>query len=201
MSRLYVETNFVLELVFAQEQAEACERLLAAAEQERFELVLPAYCLSEPLETLGRRHKQRQQLQAGVQRELRQLARSADYREVARQVDLAVGLFARSAVEELQRLELYMKRLVASSALVALTADVVERSFVLHEELDLDLQGAVVLASVSSHLDEEPATATFVTTNAKDFDVPEVHAHLEDRSCRLVTRFGDAVGAVLADSL
>jgi predicted nucleic acid-binding protein len=68
--RLYVESNFVLELVFSQEQSAACEELLAAGENGVFELVLPSYCLGEPLETLRRRHKERQRLQEGVQTEL-----------------------------------------------------------------------------------------------------------------------------------
>lgn len=76
MKRLYVESNFVCELVFAQESRNDCERILVLAEQQRVGLVLPAFCLAEPLETLGRRHQERRRLQEGIQKELRQLRRS-----------------------------------------------------------------------------------------------------------------------------
>jgi hypothetical protein len=58
--RLYVESNFVLELAFEQERHGICEQVLGYVEDGSLGLVLPAYCLAEPYETLGRRHNMRQ---------------------------------------------------------------------------------------------------------------------------------------------
>lgn len=88
MRRLYIQSNFVLELVLAQEQSEDCERLLVAAEAGGLDMALPALCLAEPLGTLGRRHKDRSQLQQGLQKELQQLRRTARYRVTLRDADL-----------------------------------------------------------------------------------------------------------------
>jgi hypothetical protein len=44
----YVESNFVLELAFRQEDSASCEELLALAESRQIELLIPAYCLGEP---------------------------------------------------------------------------------------------------------------------------------------------------------
>ncbi len=41
--RVYVETNFVLELALQQEQHAACEAILQLAEARQIALVLPAY--------------------------------------------------------------------------------------------------------------------------------------------------------------
>jgi hypothetical protein len=48
---IYVETNFVLELVFEQEQHISCEQMLALCESGRSPLIIPAYCLAEPHES------------------------------------------------------------------------------------------------------------------------------------------------------
>lgn len=50
--RVYVETNFVLELALRQEQNESCEALLRLAEASRIGLVVPAFSLLEPYATL-----------------------------------------------------------------------------------------------------------------------------------------------------
>ncbi len=42
--RVYVESNFVLELVLEQEQHQACEEILALAASRTIELVLPTLC-------------------------------------------------------------------------------------------------------------------------------------------------------------
>lgn len=59
---VYVETNFVLELALLQEQQQSCQKLLDLAEARRINLILPAFSLTEPYETLIRREKNRRNL-------------------------------------------------------------------------------------------------------------------------------------------
>jgi hypothetical protein len=54
-----VESNFVLELTFRQEEAADCTRILTFAKQKAIQLVIPACALFEPYETLIRRSKER----------------------------------------------------------------------------------------------------------------------------------------------
>jgi hypothetical protein len=49
---IYVETNFVLELAFVQEQVESCGAILGLCEAGRATLVLPAFCIAESYEAL-----------------------------------------------------------------------------------------------------------------------------------------------------
>lgn len=44
---VYVETNFILEIVFEQEQVEATEKLLMLAEQGDIDIHFPAFSLIE----------------------------------------------------------------------------------------------------------------------------------------------------------
>ena len=198
MTRLYVESNFVLELVFAQQQREQCETLLDGAADATFELAIPSYCLGEPLETLGRRHRTRRELQDTLQREVSQLRRVTQYRNDLDDVDLTVSLFARSAIEDRERLERYYRRIGAEARLTDLTADVVERGLDLRNDFDLELQDAFVLASIAVDLEARPTESGFATLNTKDFDDPGVRTYLEDRGAQLLTSFGAAVGFALS---
>jgi hypothetical protein len=49
---IYVETNFVLELAFVQEQHESCEQIIGLCEAGNATAVLPAFCISESYETI-----------------------------------------------------------------------------------------------------------------------------------------------------
>ena len=50
---VYVESNFVLELAFLQEEHESCLELLSLSESEDICLVLPAFSIGEPYEAWG----------------------------------------------------------------------------------------------------------------------------------------------------
>ena len=73
--RLYVETNFVLEMVLGQEQVGACERILTAMEIGAVELVLPAFSVMEPYRRLAARAHDRKNLTAGLGKERAEIAR------------------------------------------------------------------------------------------------------------------------------
>src|SRR5687767_15012130 len=77
-----VESNFVLELAFQQEEAQQAERIVELSEARRIELVVPAYSLGEPYETLIRRRKDRESVLTRLRQELDQLARSRDYADL-----------------------------------------------------------------------------------------------------------------------
>lgn len=54
---VYVESNFVLELAFLQEEHESCEELLSLSKSGDIHLVLPTFSIGEPYETWVRRSK------------------------------------------------------------------------------------------------------------------------------------------------
>lgn len=78
---VYVESNFVLELALAQEQSESCGEILSLSEARRIRLVVPAYSLAEPYETLARHQKNRKKLKEEFDFELDQIARSTTFQE------------------------------------------------------------------------------------------------------------------------
>jgi hypothetical protein len=51
---VYVESNFVLEVALLQEQHESCEKIIELSEAAKAHLIVPAYSLVEPYETIAR---------------------------------------------------------------------------------------------------------------------------------------------------
>jgi len=68
--RLYVETNFVLELAFLREEHDACEELLALSEEGKIELFLPVFSVGETYEAWARRSRQRAELHSRLRAEI-----------------------------------------------------------------------------------------------------------------------------------
>jgi DNA-binding TFAR19-related protein (PDSD5 family) len=77
---IYVETNFVLELTFQQEQSASCEQILRYCEAGNGKLVIPAYSLAEPHEKLRRQATSRKEIQQALNAELHQLSRTTPYK-------------------------------------------------------------------------------------------------------------------------
>ena len=49
---VYIESNFILEIVLQQKEALAAEDILKLAESNKIELVFPSFALSEPFSTI-----------------------------------------------------------------------------------------------------------------------------------------------------
>jgi hypothetical protein len=76
---VYVETKFVLELTFGQEQYQSCEDILTLCESSKAHLVIPAYSLAEVHEKLTRQAHNRKELQRALNEELVQLRHDIIY--------------------------------------------------------------------------------------------------------------------------
>lgn len=112
--KIYVESNFVLELALQQEQASSCEEILELCEGVDRELVGPAYSLPEPYETLIRRRKERERIQRDLYVELQQLARSATYSGRLDAFDAVSTLLIGTAEQDAARLEEVRSQIAAS---------------------------------------------------------------------------------------
>jgi hypothetical protein len=73
---VYIESNFVLEVALLQEQHESCEKIIALCESNKIHLILPAYSLVEPHETIIRRAKDRAKISSDLENQVKQLLRS-----------------------------------------------------------------------------------------------------------------------------
>jgi len=111
---IYVETNFVLELTFEQEQCSSCEQILQLCEAEKAKLIVPAYSLAEPHEKLNRQARSRRELQQSLDAEVRQLLRTALYASRIKSIQDIASLMIQSNEEERHRFVQCRDRLTLS---------------------------------------------------------------------------------------
>jgi predicted nucleic acid-binding protein len=76
---VYVESNFILELAYLQEEHENCERILKLAEAEKIRLIVPAFAIAEPFSAWVGQERRRVDLHKSLTDELRELGRSEPY--------------------------------------------------------------------------------------------------------------------------
>jgi predicted nucleic acid-binding protein len=196
---VYVESNFVLELALAQEQHDDCERILALCEAGDIRVVVPAYSIVEPYETLLRRHLERRGLKDSLDLELRQLSRTSGYAQRLSGLEASTALLFDSAKEEIQRLESIRARLLSCATVIALEASILSSASQHQERHGLSAQDAIVYASVLSHLGSVGggAQSCFLTRDA-DFDDPNIMEGLRARRCKVIWRFDHGLSYLAA---
>lgn len=187
---VYVETNFVLELVFEQEQFQWCENLLSLCEAKKISLLLPAYCLVEPREKLVRQSNTRIDLQRILDAEIRQLSRTASYTARVSQMQDIGNLLLQSNRDEQQRFYHYLNRILGVTEIIPLTAEVISDGVRNEGLYKLRSQDAIVYASVINHLRQyNTLQSCFLNRNSRDFDVPNILQELNQYNCRMIPLF------------
>ena len=199
---IYVETNFVLELAFEQEQSVSCEKILQLCEANQAKLIIPAYSLAEPHEKLNRQAISRQNLQQSLNKELRQLSRSNSYSSRIERIQDIASLMVQSNQEEWQRFVNYREKLLRTGEIIALTSTILEEAASCETHYNMKPQDAVVYASVVQHLnDDQPQQACFLNRNSRDFDSPDIVNKLNNLNCRMIFRFDDGHSFIQSQSL
>jgi predicted nucleic acid-binding protein len=194
---VYVETNFVLELARLQEQQESCQELLELTETGRIKLILPAFSLAEPYETLIRSEKTRRNLSNELSRELSQLKRSLPYQQQVGTFQEITDFLVNSTQEEMTRFQGIVENLLTVSEVIPLTAKILTAALQYQSRLKLTPQDAIVYASVMEHLRESSQKPScFLNKNSKDFDNPDIKEALNSYGCRILFKFDDGVSYV-----
>lgn len=187
---VYIETNFVLELAFQQEQYKWCEDILSICTSGKAQLVIPAYSLAEAHEKLGRQRSKRFELQSLLDAEVRQLRRTAVYATRLNQIQGIADLVRQSITDEAQRLTDYRNRILAIAHIIPLTATVFQDGAQYEQLYSLQPQDALVCASVLHHLREQGSgESCFLNRNTKDFDTPSILQELTQYNCRMIPLF------------
>lgn len=187
---IYVETNFVLELSFEQEQCSSCEQILQLCEAEKVKLIIPAYSLAEPHEKLRRQAQNRRELQQSLDTELRQLLRTAPYANRIKSIQDIASLMIQSNEEERHRFIEYRDRILEAGEIIELNVNILSQAASYEITYDLTPQDALVYTSVITHLQQDlPEQACFLNRNSKDFDSPDIIDELRQLNCRMIMRF------------
>ncbi|OKH52945.1 PIN domain-containing protein [Calothrix sp. HK-06] len=190
--KIYVETNFVFEIVFEQEQFASCEQILQLIEAGRIQLIVPAYSLAEPHEKLIRQARKRIEIQQAIDTELKQLLRTASYQTRFNSTDNVSNLLLQSIQDEKHRFSQYRDRFLKCAEIIPMNADVMRDAATNEVALKFQPQDAIIYASVMFHLRQNPPQiACFINRNARDFHNPITNNDLNRFNCRMIPSFDD----------
>lgn len=194
---VYVESNFVLELAFLQEEHESCLDLLSLAESRDIHLVLPAFSIGEPYEAWVRRSKHRRELREQLDKAIRELSRSRPYQGSSDEFLELTKVLLRSGEEEKRRLDEILERILQTVEVIPIGLSTIRAAIAFQKSRNLSPQDAIVYASILDHLvSASESFCCFVTKNSKDFMNPDIESELAIYSCQLLTRFADGLGYV-----
>lgn len=194
--RVYAESNFVLELALEQEQHRACEQLVRLAAEKAIELVLPAFALLEPYETLVRREIEGEDLHRQLAAQATQLERTASIAADVPRLREAAKLVLRAVQGAARRLLDARGMLLDVARMIPIDSSALREAATLAIEFDLKLPDAVMLASVLADTAMTPSPSIFLNRNTNDFGDPDIKARLGRASCDLVGGFDGGLARV-----
>ena len=194
---VYIESNFVLELAYLQEEHASCGSILSLAEHSEIQLALPAFSVGEPYESWVRRSKQRTELHDRLSREINELSRSKPYSESSKEFQDITRTLIQSGEEEKRRLDDTISRILQTAIVIPIGRDTVRSAIELQKTRNLSPQDSIVYASVLSHLSGALSDQNcFLTKNSKDFANPDVYTDLSAYNCKLLTSFSNGLGYI-----
>lgn len=192
-----VESNFVLELAFQQEEVGPAEQLIAMAVSGAIELAVPACSLFEPFETLVRRRKERTKTLESFRNQIRQLGRSAHFPGLSSASEGVALVMAESVETEAASLDRALLRVLDCAEVIPLSAEIMRDSLRVRERFSVQPQDSVVFASADWYLNQRGrADSIFANKNSTDFAVPEVESHFQSLNCKVLATFADALGVI-----
>lgn len=198
--RTYVESNFVLELAYEQEEARDCRRIMEICKAGESPLVVPAFSLAEPHFAFQKRASNRKAVTEAYSREMRELRRGPLSSDVGDALTTVAAYLATTVAEEDAAVKSAIAAVAACSEVIPLDRAVIDAAARLYSTTPLKPADAMVLASVLIDLDRhQRVTSLFLNRNTKDFsDDPDVVELLRSRGCRLLGSF--RAGARLLES-
>jgi len=192
---VYVESNFVLEVVLDQEQAAAASELIHLAEQNRARLAIPAFAVVEPLWTLHRMWSERDSLWDKLVADLRQVKRSAGRRAFADSLLLGIETLRTASDEQMDAYQSLVARLTAAAEIIPLNDSILRMIAAIQSRYELDRLDTVVLASILHHLATDDKVTdfsvdkVFVTRDRAAFSGDDVRKELNGLGCRPMFSF------------
>ena len=189
--KIYVESNFVLELALSQAQSQSCENILAFCESGQACLILPAFSVVEPYDTLVRRAKDRKELIKKLDLEFNQLSRSPVYTNQLFPLQDVSRILTQSSIDEEQSLYQSLERILKVCETIPVVPEILSTAAIFREKpLELSVQDSIVYASVIHHLNT-PNTRQkcFLNRNSRDFNQPDIQMRLNTHNCKLLFNF------------
>jgi predicted nucleic acid-binding protein len=193
---VYVETNFILELVFLQEEHTSCEGILSLAEVGKLTLVIPAFSVTEARTARIRLAKKRVEFHERLTRELRELSRSKPYKEISAETEPLTKALIESIEDQKKLLEDITSRILSIGEVLSLHASTSEVAIRNETTLGLEPADSVVYASIMEDIASRQGLKCFLNRNSKDFDIPDIENELAKHDCKIIPSFKNGLAYI-----
>jgi predicted nucleic acid-binding protein len=195
--KIYVESNFILELAFHQEEHESCIVLMELATAKKIELILPTFCLGESYDVWVRRAKRRKVAYETLTIEMSEWSRSKRYRDSLAKFAEVKELLLTSNEEEKEELDKILDHLLNLVEIIPFNLTTIRAAINFQNRHQLSPQDSIVYAAIIQHLtDQSIPGGCFITKNSKDFVTPQIENELATYHCRLFSKFKNALGYI-----
>ncbi|HVR39535.1 MAG TPA: PIN domain-containing protein [Thermoanaerobaculia bacterium] len=188
-----VETNFILELVIEQEEAEACQEIFDLCSRRKAKLVLPAFSIAEAGAVIERRTGSRRAfIKEDLDEQLRDAFRSDVLRRYAQSLSVVKEELRKAESDETHNWTRFRSKRYTH---IELTGALLEEAAWLETMKGWRMPDAIVLASVRKYLERlrKRDTATPALFVSRDKDFLRAKNELQKLGCRIVVSYRDAV--------
>lgn len=192
---VYVESNFVLELAFEQEQAHAAKSILRLASANKIVLAFPSFVLSEPFEAIMRESREHNRLYNDLKKVLGHLQRSESYKQSMLDIQEALQVLKIVYKKQLDILHVVFSDMLTAGKCIEIDASCFADALQYQETLGLAPQDSIIYAAIISHLKESPVDEQkcFLSRDQKAFgnlDDRSIKGELAKYNCRYIGNFG-----------
>ncbi len=189
---VYIETNFIIEFARLQDQHAGCEGILKLAEENRINLIVPAFGVEESYGAWGRKRGVRAELTNKLAQEDNYLTASELYRHVGEKFKAIYDLFREAQIEEIKRLNMAISRVLERATVISLDPDILSAAAIYQGfPLMLSPQDSVIYAAVLSNLALTSADTPkcFLNKNRRDFYRDDIRSELLKHRCLVISNF------------
>lgn len=205
---VYVETNFILELAFEQNQDQAVDEIIKLAERDKINLAFPGFSISESLSKVTRQSRDREEFRKSLVKELQKLRESRSYQQSVRDLDPALELLQNVISKEPDRLISVLEQVLQVGTLLELDSSSFSQAQAYKVQLGTSIEDSIIYSAIISDLKYRPRKETklFLSKDAKAFggkkdkkkaDVYQlIEVELESYGCKYIPGFKDGLGYI-----
>lgn len=191
---IYCETNFILEVVFAQEQAESCRKIIEICQNGKANLIIPTYSFAESLYKLETKRKEISKLREMLVLENTQFARNTQYLQEVQIISELERFLVKVEAENKVKLEDIWQSLAQIAEIINFDAKTFQNAKSIESRFSFrNLHDAIIFASILDHINQQkPEKSCFLNRNSRDFDTVDVINHLKSLNCKFFSDFQKA---------
>ncbi len=187
---IYCETNFILEIVFAQEQANYCKNIITLCKKNKVHIIIPAYSFAEAIYRIESQTILQENFKKNLNSQTNHFSRTSQYTQQIKNFRKLDTFLTQNKEELKSRFEKCRKDLVNNAEIIPLDDDTLKTTKSVESEYDLTFQDSIIFTSILSHLQQNNTVPScFLNRNAKDFNTAEIKSKLALLNCKLIPSF------------